>query len=231
MEAVVRADGAQDLQGKDISSLTPTPTIDIVIATDIRFYRDGLARALVADRQIAIAGVASTLDETLTTVSACHTAVVLIDAGMPDARALAATLLKGYPEIKLVALAVRDHGPDVLAWAEIGVHAYVTRDESLEQLLRAIERVVLGESSCSPRVTAFLLAAIGATAAGRSTIVGDLTSRELEIIKLVAAHLTNKEIAQRLHIELPTVKNHIHNSFEKLHIQHRTEAAARLRRT
>jgi DNA-binding NarL/FixJ family response regulator len=217
-QAPFRADG--------LTEGPPGSAVDVLIATDIRFYRDGLAAALAANDHIDVVSVTSTVDETMTAVAVCQPAVVLVDAGMPGAHALARVLLQRYPAIKLIALGMRDDGLDVVAWAQLGVHGYVTRDASIEHVARAIERVMGGELSCSPRMGAFLLTSIAPMATGRSSAAGTLTTRELEIIELVAAHLTNKQIAQRLNIGLPTVKNHLHNSFEKLKIQRRSEAAA-----
>jgi DNA-binding NarL/FixJ family response regulator len=205
---------------------SPAGPITVLVVSDIRFYLEGLALALGQNDRLRVAATAATADAAVRLAAQVDPLVALIDAGMASAGSLPRQLRVPCPELKLVSMAVRDNGPDVAALAELGYHAYVTREDSVECLVLAVQRAVLGELACSLRVGGFLMAAIGALASGRSPAAGDLTSRELEILDLVAAGLTNKEVARRLYIELSTVKNHLHNAFEKLQVKHRAEAAS-----
>jgi DNA-binding NarL/FixJ family response regulator len=117
---------------------------------------------------------------------------------------------------------------DVIPCAEAGVAACLPRETTLADLSATIERVAAGESNASPRVAAMLLRRI-ATLAERNSPEANLTAREEEILVLIDDGLSNKQIARRLSIELPTVKNHVHNILEKLHVHRRYEAAARMR--
>jgi len=107
----------------------------------------------------------------------------------------------------------------------------VPRDGTLADLRAVIESVARGEVVCSPRIAASLLRRIADLAAEREPPPPELrlTSREIEIVELIDQGLSNKEIAQRLSIALPTVKNHVHSILDKLHVHRRAEAAARLR--
>jgi len=113
----------------------------------------------------------------------------------------------------------------------VGIAGFVTSEASVAELVAAIESVARGESLCSPSVVAALLRRLGSLA--RSWAEADptqpLTRREREILELIDEGLSNKQIAQRLRIELPTVKNHVHNILGKLGVRRRAEAAALVR--
>jgi two-component system nitrate/nitrite response regulator NarL len=120
----------------------------------------------------------------------------------------------------------------VIAVAEAGASAYVTPDGSMEDLACVVESVERGEVLCSPGMAAGLFRRVATLARDRQLdpIDEKLTARELDVLRLVEAGLSNKEIATALSIELPTVKNHVHRILEKLHVNRRSEAAARARR-
>jgi len=119
----------------------------------------------------------------------------------------------------------------VIACAEAGVSGYVTREASLDELTGVVESVARGESPCSPRISALLLRRVAETAGRRTETdaARRLTRREAEIVGLIDEGLSNKQIAGRLSIELATVKNHVHSILEKLQVERRAEAAARVR--
>ena len=130
----------------------------------------------------------------------------------------------------VIALGIAETEPEVLAFAAAGVSAYVTREQPLDALIAAIVGVARGEARCTPRISRNPAApaspswrASGSVAECRHV---HLTRREAEILSLVADGLTNKQIAFRLSIELPTVKNHVHNILEKLGVDSRTQAVA-----
>jgi DNA-binding NarL/FixJ family response regulator len=131
----------------------------------------------------------------------------------------------------MVALAVPDQEARVLACAEAGVSSYVPREASLADLAAAIESAARGEAVCSPRMTALLFRRVRVLSRVRPepAEVPELTARQWEIIDLIDEGLSNKEIARRLYIEVPTVKNHVHNILDKLQVRRRSEAAARVR--
>jgi two-component system, NarL family, nitrate/nitrite response regulator NarL len=119
---------------------------------------------------------------------------------------------------------------DVIPCVEAGAAACLARETPFTELVATIEHVVSGESVASPRVTAMLLQRLATLSTERANGHEEqLTLREREIVALIDEGLSNKEIAERLYIELPTVKNHVHNILEKLHVRRRYEAAARMR--
>jgi DNA-binding NarL/FixJ family response regulator len=133
----------------------------------------------------------------------------------------------------VVALAVPDLEADVLTCAEAGVSAYVTREQPISALTETILGVARGEAICSARMAATLLRRIATLAVERRPEPPDrrLTERELDVVGLIDQGLSNKLIAGRLCIEVSTVKNHVHSILEKLQVNRRGEAAARVRAT
>jgi DNA-binding NarL/FixJ family response regulator len=125
-----------------------------------------------------------------------------------------------------------DQEDTLLEWAEAGVAGLVPREASFEDLLCTVGHAVRGEFRCSPRFAGRLLQRLAQPrlAAHPPERLSSLTARETEIIRLIDQGLSNKAIAVELGIELATVKNHVHNLLEKLHVHRRAEAAARIRR-
>ena len=204
--------------------------IRLFILAEIRIYRDGLAEVLERRGGIEVVGTAADLGSALAAIPVTRPDIALVDVAMPDGIAAVRSVLRTAPEVKVVALAVPDAEVNVIACAEAGVSGYVTRDESLDDVVGALESVTRGEMLCSPRMAATLLRRVTALAAGETgSARSRLTARELEIVELIDQGLSNKEIASRLFIELATVKNHVHNILEKLQVQRRSEAAAHLR--
>ena len=131
--------------------------------------------------------------------------------------------------MKVIALGVAEDGPDVVAVAEAGVHGYVSREATLQELLEALKGALSGEAVCSGRVAAGLLRHIAEQARSRGYphVPIQLTPREREILPLLQAGMTNKEIARALDLRLSTVKNHVHNVLAKYGVTGRGQVVAR----
>jgi len=205
------------------------PAIRVVVASAIRLYREGLAGSLRNVPAIEVVGTAVDVGEALDEIAGLGPDVVVVEASA--AAECARLLSSAVPHTRVVALAVTEADGEVIPLVEAGVLGYLTTDQSLDDLAEVIVGVAHGGSPCSPSLAAMLVRRIGVLAAEhRPRDVGGagLTRRELEILGLIRRGLSNKEIAAALHIELPTVKNHVHNILEKLGVRGRTEAAARL---
>lgn len=128
-------------------------------------------------------------------------------------------------------MGIPDADEHLIAFAEAGVLGFLEGEATVDELVASVECVARGEASCPPRVAATLLRRITflTAAPARAADSTALTARERQIVQLIAEGLSNKEIAQRLYIEVATVKNHVHNILEKLQVSSRGEAAARLR--
>ncbi len=204
--------------------------IRVLIVASIRLYREGLALMLGRRDGFVIAGNWSQREPLADLHEVCAD-VVLLDANTPDSQTIIREVKQQDPEVAVVALALDDAEPEVLACMEAGATGYVSRDASLDDLVAAVESAARGELLCSPRIAGSLARRVATLARTHEPAVPDarLTVREGEIGSLIALNLSNKEIATRLGIEVATVKNHIHNLLEKLDIHRRTDVARRLR--
>jgi len=205
--------------------------IRVLVVSDIRLYRDGLAHILADEPRLAVVGTAADLPAALREVAAHSPDVALVDMAMPQSvdsvRGIAATA----STVKVVALGIRETERDLLACAEAGVAGYVARAASVQDLVKTLEGVGRGELLCSAQVAAALwrrVASLAAAGGGARHAASELTPREREIGGLLEAGLSNKDIAVRLSIEVATVKNHVHNLLEKLQVHRRAQAVARL---
>jgi two-component system nitrate/nitrite response regulator NarL len=203
----------------------------VFIASRVRLFGEGLAGILAREPQVDVIGMAGAASETRVRCHALEPDVLLIDltieGGLDVARELAASdkmavIVVGGPETEV----------ELFACAEAGIAGFVSRDDSLGELLAAMQSVALGDFLCSPSVAGSLLRHVKTLAAGRPRDSSEvrLTTRELEVARLIDEGLSNKQIALELRIELPTVKHHVHHILEKLGVARRSEAVTRLRR-
>jgi DNA-binding NarL/FixJ family response regulator len=202
-------------------------TIRVLIASDVRLYRDGLVNALQAVSGFAVASAVSALDGV---AAARHLRpdLILLDLAAPRRIALLRELA-ALDGPAVVVLALEDSSDEVLACVEAGARGYLTRDGTLDDLVATLRSVARGEMPCSPDVAALLVRRLADLSALRvASAYTPLTHRELEIVALLDRDLTNKSIAATLGIELATVKNHIHNILSKLHVRRRTDVTASL---
>lgn len=205
--------------------------IGVLVVSDIRLYREGLAQMLARDGRLEVVGTASSPDDGLRVSEASEPDVVLLDMGMQEGVANVRVFAESAHDTKIVALGISETRSDVLRCAEAGVQGYVCRENTLEDLVDAVTGAVEGQLRCTPKIAAALMSGVARLAARASSRESlKLTCRELEVAELIDAGLANREIADRLHIAIPTVKVHVHNILDKLEVRHRGEAAAKLRR-
>jgi DNA-binding NarL/FixJ family response regulator len=159
-----------------------------------------------------------------------RTQVVLIDLSLPHELAVHLTeeIHQRFEAVKIVLLTREGCHDHLVECIEAGAHGCILEEASLDELRAAIERVLRGEMFCSPEIAHSMFQRL-AEAAHESrwqerSQSAALTSRELEVLHLVADRLANKEIAKRLSLSLHTVKNHVHNIVEKLCVEDRFEA-------
>jgi two-component system, NarL family, nitrate/nitrite response regulator NarL len=207
--------------------------IRLFVVAAVGLYREGLAQVLAREPGMTVVGTAADEDELLATVEKTKPDLVLIDVESPGGLEAVEAVAQVLPELKAIALAVNETEEGILACAEAGAAGFVLRGASLDVLITTIDSVARGEMPCSPRIVSALLRRVAALASLHRSEEASarLTTREREIVELIDAGLSNKEIAARLHIEVPTVKNHVHNILEKLNVSRRIEAAAQLRRS
>jgi two-component system, NarL family, nitrate/nitrite response regulator NarL len=202
----------------------------VLIASDVRLYRDGLAITLAGLRRLVIVGAVAGSDLTPACLSHLRPDVVLLDITLSGCLGLPGAL-HTKPPVKFVAFAVSESDDGVLACAEAGFSGYVGKDGSAEDLVLTIEGTLRGEVLCPPQIAGALFRRLAAIVNRHRPHprIATLTRREFEIMELVDQGHSNKEIARRLRIGPATVKNHVHNILEKLQVRRRAEAAAAIR--
>ncbi|HEV8249639.1 MAG TPA: response regulator transcription factor [Gaiellaceae bacterium] len=200
--------------------------VRIFICAWIRLYREGLARVLEADRRVEVIGSAATVPDAIATLRGRTADVLIIDLERPEAVESLRLVRAAVANARVLGIAVPGIADEVLARAEAGIEGFLTRDASIDELVEAVVATHRGEVSCSPTIAAALLRHVGELAADRTEeSVASLTARQREIVELIREGLSNKEIARRLAIELPTVKNHVHAILEKLELTSRGQVA------
>jgi len=224
--------GDRALSVTDRERISSHAPIRVCVTCQTRLHREGLAHILNESAAVTVSALAASGPETMAHVSGMQIDIVLLDMALPNPLDIIRSLSSEFPATKVVAVGVPEEDRDLIDCAEAGVSGYLTRDYPLADVVAAIEAVASNEMRCSPRVAAALLRRVkrlSAAVAQASDPPARLTARELEILELIDEGLPNKTIARRLCIELPTVKNHVHNILEKLEVNGRAEAAARLR--
>ena len=204
----------------------------LVILAEVRFYREGLALFFADQDGFEVAGTAEDVVGAVDLAHSVQFDVALLDMATPETLDTTKILRAASPTSAIVALGVREDEREVISLAEAGVDGFVSRDASLEDLSRAVESAARGETRCSAQVAGMLTRRVATLAHQVFSERGDipLTRRQLEIVKLIDEGLPNKVIAQRLFIQVPTVKNHVHNILERLGVHHREDAASAVRR-
>lgn len=200
--------------------------INVLIVSNVRLHRDGFMALLRECPSINVLG-ANSLRETQNTLPATAADVALMDALSPsDSSDMIGALRKVSARIRILAVGIRETASEVLACAAAGIDGYVPMEATLGDMVAAIENVVRGELTCSPKVTASLYRSIGFS---RAAAAGPLTTRELQVADLMNRGCPTKEIAWRLGVQPCTAKNHIRNILHKLQVHRRGQAVAKLR--
>lgn len=203
----------------------------ILLVDDQPLVRNGIA-SLLAARGHEVVGEADDGQAGLEAARRTRPDLVLMDLRMPVMGGLEATrLLKSeFPHLRIVILTVSDDERDLVEAVKSGAQGYLLKDLEAEQFFEAIEAAGRGDPVLPPRLAGSLWSEfqrLGAQDSGREDDPGQaLTDREWEVLRLVAAGQTNREVADRLSISPNTVKFHMRGILDKLHLRNRTEVTA-----
>jgi DNA-binding NarL/FixJ family response regulator len=211
----------------------PTPgPLTVVIADDHAIFRQALHLTLVhRARGVAVAGEAENCDQTLQVVAARQPDILLLDLGMPKKtlRDLLQEIHSASPKTRVIILTGFADADTVALAARVGAKGFALKSGPLEPLLEAIQRVGRGEVWADPMlsVTSYreFLRFAGGEAADQPDPLRALSQREMEVVKLVAEGLSNRDVATRLSISEKTVTSHLNHIFEKLGVTSRLQAA------
>lgn len=206
----------------------------VVLVHAHALYREGLRHNLVNQPEFRIAGEASNGQQAIQLVDYTDPDMVVMEVDLPGVNGLevARAVKRTHPHIRIVLLSAAMDGRQVVKAIRAGVSSYLPRNVSWEKLLRSLLQVRQGEYPINelvlslPDVAAQVLAAFRQMAVDEDTqsIYSPLSPRELQVLELVAAGCTNKEIAAQLDISNQTVKNHVSSILRKLAVNDRTQA-------
>lgn len=208
------------------------PSIRLLIADDHALFREGLRALLSATPDIVCVGEAATGEGTLSHATALQPDVILMDINMPDINGIEATrrLIRKQPGMGIIMVTMLEDDASVFAAMRAGAKGYVLKGANHEELLQSIRAVARGQVLFGPaiatRISRFFAQAKPLDA---ELPFPDLTSREREILELVARHHANPEIAQQFGISEKTIRNHISNIFNKLRVTDRAQAVTKAR--
>lgn len=204
----------------------------VLIATDVRLYRDSLRQVLGSSPDVEVVAGAGSAEEALQSAEDAGPDVILLDPSLAGAELLVHSLHRASIALKIVILGLARVEVEVIRWAKHGIHGFVTRDNSVDQLVATIRAVRDGKCLCSPRVASALLRELAKRADGRGygEHAACLTRREYEVGHLLAHGISNKEIARSLGISVSTAKNHVHNILTKLGLERRAQVGGWIRR-
>ncbi|HYP24519.1 MAG TPA: response regulator transcription factor [Actinomycetota bacterium] len=204
--------------------------IRVLIVDDHALFRRGLQMVLEGEADIDVVGEASDGHEAIERAEATTPDVVLMDVRMPKRSGIEATrtIKDTLPSTKILMLTISDEEADLYEAIKAGASGYLLKEISIEEVASAVRQVQAGQSLISPSMASKLLnefAAMVKRRDERTQVPGPrLTERELEVLKLVAKGMNNRDIGAELFISENTVKNHVRNILEKLHLHSRMEA-------
>jgi DNA-binding NarL/FixJ family response regulator len=204
--------------------------INVLIADDHPLIRQGLKQILELEDDISVVAQASDGSEAVRLTKQCKPDVILMDINMPGTNGLQA--IKEIKEEKvinsrIIVLTIHEDREYLFKTLQMGAEGYVLKDAEPSVLVEAIRNVYSGQSYIQPNMTMELVREFNRVTLNEKEKHDDssLTTREVEVLELIAEGMINKEIARKLYISEKTVKNHISNIFRKLDVQDRTQAA------
>ncbi len=207
--------------------------VRVLVVDDHTLFRCGIAAALANQENLEVVGEASDGLEAIEKAKEIVPDVILMDLNMPNCSGLEATqaLRTEMPQINILVLTVSDNESDLFAAMKFGAKGYILKNTEPEELIHAIFHIARGGVIVSPLMATKLLTEFKDLSAGaeRESARGAdtvLSPREGEVLQLLARGATNKEIGDALFISENTVKTHLRNIMEKLHLVNRSQAAA-----
>lgn len=201
--------------------------INVMIADDHLMVREGIKQILELDGDIRVIAEASNGKECIELLDGKKTDILLLDINMPEMNGLKVLqyLKEKNINIKILILTIHNEVEYLIKAADFGVDGYILKDSDSTVLKKAILTIIQGESFIQPDLRPMLKKRMSERATSLNTLEESLTKREIEVLKLLAEGLFNKEIAYTLSISEKTVKNHISNIFKKINVSDRTQAA------
>lgn len=201
--------------------------INVMIADDHSMVREGIKQLLELDGDIIVSTEANNGKQCIELLDENKTDVLLLDINMPFMNGLQVLqyIKETKKKVKVLILTIHNEIEYLMRAVEIGVDGYVLKDSDSSILKKAIFCVSKGEVFIQPELTPLLKERMELKSNSENCLDDTLTKREIEVLKLLAEGLFNKEIAYMLAISEKTVKNHVSNIFKKIDVSDRTQAA------
>ncbi len=202
-----------------------TLTVRVLIADDQTLFRVGLARLLEEDPRVQIVGQAGDGAEAVKLAGSLRPDVVLMDLKMPNLDGIEATrqITANHPGVRVLLLTTFEADNHVIQALKAGASGYILKDSRPDSIVSSLLAVMAGERVMASAVANRVLEMLTGTTTPKEFYDG-LTGREIEILKLLAGGMANKQIAYKLKISEKTVRNHVSNMYEKLNIYDRSQA-------
>jgi DNA-binding NarL/FixJ family response regulator len=199
--------------------------VRVLIADDQTLFRVGLARLLEEDSRVQIVGQAGDGAEAVKLAGTLKPDVVLMDLKMPNLDGIEATrqIATTLPGVKVLLLTTFEADNHVIQALKAGASGYILKDSKPDSVVSSLLAVMAGERVMASAVANRVLEMLTGTTTPKEFYDG-LTGREIEILKLLAGGMANKQIAYKLKISEKTVRNHVSNMYEKLNIYDRSQA-------
>jgi DNA-binding NarL/FixJ family response regulator len=197
----------------------------VIVADDHPIVLDGLAQLLAGNPEFEVIGLCKDGDEALKLIRKERPEIAVLDVRMPraDGIAILRAVVTEHIPTRVVLLTAQITDDEVVEAVHLGVAGMVLKETASRQLLQVLSKVAAGETSLDQKVVRRAVDKLLRARAGVTQAVRVLTNRELEIVRLVATGLRNKQIADQLSITEGTVKIHLHTIFEKLGVSSRIE--------
>ncbi|AEY66377.1 response regulator transcription factor [Clostridium sp. BNL1100] len=203
--------------------------IRVMIADDHAMVRQGLKTILELEEDICVVSQASNGEEAVAMSKKIRPDIILMDINMPVINGLQAIKMLKQESVnyKIIVLTLHQDREYLFKTLQLGCEGYVLKDAESSVLIEAIRSVYRDQTYIQPNMTGELVKEFNRVTLYEQdkSIVNNLTNREVEVLKLIAEGMINKEIAKTLYISEKTVKNHISNIFKKLDVNDRTQAA------
>jgi NarL family two-component system response regulator LiaR len=202
--------------------------INVLFADDHPAFREGLRRLLQEEKDIDVVGQAEDGEEAVNLATQLRPDVAIIDVSMPKLNGIEATrqIKKVCPQTAILILSAYDNDPYVFSAIEVGAAGYLLKNARIREVVAAIRALHDGETVLDVSLASKVFKRLAPTTGKANTkeVSRKLRQRELEVLRLAARGMSNKEIAEALVISVRTVQTHLVNIFHKLEVGSRTEA-------
>jgi two-component system, NarL family, response regulator DegU len=206
--------------------------IKLIIIEDNRLLREGITAMIKEQPDLKVAAALGTSENILTKIDIVKPNIALLDLGLRNQNSLnlVKSIIKKFTSTRIIVMDLVPVHEEILEFVQAGVSGFILKDATVVDFLKTIRSVAKGDKVLPPHLTDSLFSQIVKHAVNglkSSTLINSvrMTKREKQVIELIADGLTNKEIAQKLHLSTYTIKSHVHNILEKLALHTRVQIA------